>query len=136
MLPGLTQLLAYRQCRRKVAIGVSGGGLPAVAMAIDQGLDAALAFEAGNPFDQRWMDAMDGGFERLLQRWRQEKQTMIKVFVRYSDGGQDHFAGRDNLLVMDLERGDGWPQLCTFLRLDIPKLPFPHANKQRASARA
>ena len=363
MLSALTQLTSSRPYRRKVAIGVSGGGLPAVAMAVDQGLDAGLAFGAGNPFDQRWVDEMAGGFERLLRRWQQrtepipplhliygvdsaqdhqaaqvlakflpvkligiktahapvghvclhplimagqltaflqrtvlcpdqaaprapvlakralqqesapvvalpaiagpryfaiglnktgttslgrcfealaltpiaeprsrhvnylkllheivqngnyeavlkvaehfrafqdrpwnvwdiyqrlderfpesffiltvrapetwwssverwltvshsvdvakhrryldhfkvqrlEKRAMIDAYVRYNDGVREYFAGRGNLLVMDLERGDGWPELCGFLQLGIPKVPFPHANKQRAAARS
>ena len=40
-----------------------------------------------------------------------------------------YFEGRSDLLVLDLERGDGWPELCAFLGEDVPEAPFPHANR-------
>lgn len=48
---------------------------------------------------------------------------------------RDYFAERpEDLLEMDLARGDGWDSLCPFLGVNIPPQPFPHANK--ASTRA
>lgn len=35
----------------------------------------------------------------------------------------------DDLLVMDLGRGDGWDKLCAHLQTARPDMPFPHANK-------
>jgi hypothetical protein len=47
-----------------------------------------------------------------------------------------HFAGRErDLLVMDLPRGDGWPQLCAFLGEPVPDLPFPFVNAAARGAR-
>ncbi|MYE24255.1 MAG: hypothetical protein F4Y01_09965 [Gammaproteobacteria bacterium] len=40
-----------------------------------------------------------------------------------------HFEGRPDLLVLDFERGDGWPELCAFLGEDVPEAPFPHTNR-------
>mgnify|MGYP000347795657 CR=1 FL=1 len=41
-----------------------------------------------------------------------------------------HFAGRaGDLLVMNLEAGDGWNALCAFLGAPVPKAPFPARNK-------
>ena len=49
---------------------------------------------------------------------------------RHVDDVRRHFAGRPaDLLVMDLGEGDGWPQLCDFLAMDVPDEPFPHANR-------
>lgn len=43
-----------------------------------------------------------------------------------------HFAKRpQNFLVMDLEKGDGWLKLVSFLGEDALK-PFPHANKAKS----
>lgn len=40
-----------------------------------------------------------------------------------------YFAGRqDKLLELNFEQGAGWAELCPFLQLDIPEIPFPHAN--------
>lgn len=36
------------------------------------------------------------------------------------------------LLEVCWERGDGWDQLCAFLQVPVPSLPFPHANRSAA----
>ena len=35
----------------------------------------------------------------------------------------------ERLLVMDIPSGDGWSQLCPFLGVPIPAVPFPHEHK-------
>lgn len=51
---------------------------------------------------------------------------------RYTDHGRavrEYFEGRpDDLLIMDLTAGDGWPELCEFLGYPTPDRPFPRAN--------
>jgi hypothetical protein len=43
---------------------------------------------------------------------------------------QAYFAGRpDDFLVLDVCGGEGWENLCPFLGLPNPKVPFPHANE-------
>ncbi|MFG0319446.1 MAG: sulfotransferase family protein [Planctomycetota bacterium JB042] len=34
----------------------------------------------------------------------------------------------DDLLVMNMGEGDGWPELCRFLGKDVPDEPFPHVQ--------
>lgn len=47
-----------------------------------------------------------------------------------------HFAERpEDLLVMHLESGDGWDQLCPFLDREPPERAFPHANRGSATRR-
>lgn len=41
----------------------------------------------------------------------------------------DYFEGRDDLLEVCWERGDGWAELCGFLDLPVPDRPFPHVNR-------
>jgi hypothetical protein len=42
----------------------------------------------------------------------------------------DYFSGRStDLLIMDLFQGEGWDELCHFLGLPIPQIPFPHLNQ-------
>ena len=51
---------------------------------------------------------------------------------RYRDfnrGVMDYFKGRGNLLVIDIQKGDGWDELCAFLGCDIPSQPFPWKNR-------
>lgn len=35
----------------------------------------------------------------------------------------------ENLLIINIPAGDGWEKLCPFLGVEIPDVPFPHANK-------
>ena len=52
------------------------------------------------------------------------------VYARHERDVRAHFADRPNdLLVMDLERGDGWPELCGFLGAPMPAVEFPIRNR-------
>ncbi len=54
----------------------------------------------------------------------------IKRFEDHTREVQNYFKNRpQDLLVMDLAKGDGWDKLCPFLGADIPDVAFPHANK-------
>ena len=35
----------------------------------------------------------------------------------------------DDLFVLDVRGGEGWEKLCPFLGLNVPDVPFPHANE-------
>ena len=56
-----------------------------------------------------------------------------KYVARYEEHNREvqrHFAGREaDLLVMNLEEGDGWAKLCAFLGLAVPEGKFPHENR-------
>jgi hypothetical protein len=55
-------------------------------------------------------------------------------YDRYVGGVREHFrADPTRLLVMDLCGGDGWDVLAPFLGAAAPAVPFPHANRGRAS---
>jgi len=75
-----------------------------------------------NPL-RRWMY----GVARLSgneARYREVYEAQTAEIIKY-------FAGRpDDLLVMDLGRGDGWLKLVAFLGEGVLK-PFPHANKHK-----
>ena len=54
----------------------------------------------------------------------------------HNDAVRTYFSGRpDDLLVMELARGDGWHKLCPFLGEPAPDKPFPVTNTaaQRSS---
>jgi hypothetical protein len=64
----------------------------------------------------------DGSVSRSPARYRSH-------FVSHNQAVRDYFADRhDDLLVMDLAAGDGWPELCGFLGQPVPPYEFPHAN--------
>lgn len=54
----------------------------------------------------------------------------LERFRRHNHEVRDYFHGReDDLLIMNLQAGDEWEELCTFLGQERPNRPFPHANK-------
>lgn len=61
---------------------------------------------------------------------RGNEYTYLERFVRHEREVREYFAGRDqDLLIMNLEAGDGWLPLSSFLGLNPPDRPFPHRNK-------
>lgn len=60
-----------------------------------------------------------GNEARYLERYEQHNAAVLA-----------HFRARpDDLLVLDLTRGDGWAPLCRFLGAPIPDVPFPYLNR-------
>jgi hypothetical protein len=58
------------------------------------------------------------------------RQRYLDVLARHERAVRAHFCDRpDDLLVMDLERGDGWRELCAFLDAPPPAEPFPAKNR-------
>ena len=60
--------------------------------------------------------------ERYLQHFAVEefsRYSMVERYKKYNDDVIGYFKGTAKLLVLNLEEGDGWTQLCTFL--DEPK---------------
>jgi hypothetical protein len=59
-----------------------------------------------------------GNEDLYLERYRRHNREVL-----------EHFSDRPNdLLVIDITRGDGWELLCPFLGLEIPDDAFPHSN--------
>ncbi len=58
------------------------------------------------------------------------RERYIDVLARHERDVRRYFAERPrDLLVMDLEAGDGWPALCGFLAQPVPDAPFPSKNR-------
>ena len=54
----------------------------------------------------------------------------VKRFGDHIKEVRRYFLDRpQDLLVLDLAKGDGWEKLCPFLGADNPGIKFPHANK-------
>jgi len=72
-------------------------------------------------------------FERYLRHLKVtglNKHEFIDAYLNYNKKVKEYFSGKDNFIIMNLEKGDGWEKLCDFLKLPIPDVNFPHANKQ------
>jgi len=45
---------------------------------------------------------------------------------------KEYFKDRpEDLLVLTLGKGEGWPELCTFLGKPVPDVDFPSANRTK-----
>lgn len=60
-------------------------------------------------------------FDEKRYRW---------VYETHNKLVNDYFSGpkSDQLLTLDLTKGDGWEDLCAFLNKPVPDASFPHAN--------
>ena len=87
-----------------------------------------------------------GRNETPMRKWiygvgcpRGNEAIYVKRFEDHNKEVKEYFKDRpQDLLVLDLPKGDGWEKLCPFLGTDIPNIAFPHANKasDRESGRA
>lgn len=88
--------------------------------------------------EQRWLRSVlryFGAKDTPMRRWiygpgtpRGNEATYLARYRRHNAEVREYFADRNDLLVLDLERGHGWPELCAFLDAAVPEAPFPHLN--------
>jgi hypothetical protein len=61
---------------------------------------------------------------------------LLERRARHDAAVRDWFRGRpESLLTVDWESGGGWNELCGFLRLPVPAVPFPHENRAESHPR-
>lgn len=88
---------------------------------------------------QSWIESQKKHFgtdETPMRKWIygtgspiENEDIYIERYISHNSEVVKYFENREDLLVMDLAQGDGWDKLCSFLDMDIPDIPFPHANK-------
>ena len=61
---------------------------------------------------------------------RMEKENCIHIFERHNQEVRESVP-EDRLLEYDVTKG--WEPLCEFLRVEVPKKPFPHLNVGKRS---
>ena len=58
-----------------------------------------------------------------------DAETFLARYRRHNAEVVRYFGGRlRDLLVMNLDHGDGWPELCRFLSVPVPTVPYPRGN--------
>jgi hypothetical protein len=60
------------------------------------------------------------------------EDPMVKLGPFYEKHLRDvrqYFAGTDRMIELCWEEGDGWPELCRFIGVAEPDVPFPHSNR-------
>ena len=91
----------------------------------------------------RWIRSQLGHFgseETPMRRWiygvgspAGNEDVYLARYEAHNREVLSYFADRPaDLLVMDLEKGDGWRELCGFLGHQVPTVPFPHESSAAA----
>lgn len=94
----------------------------------------------------RWINSVVKhfkGHEIPLHQWiygvpaaKGYEDAYIKRYEGHNQEVLDYFKDRpDDLLVMDITKGDGWEKLCPFLGKEIPPVPFPKQNTASQKSR-
>jgi hypothetical protein len=86
-------------------------------------VELLIKYAGGYPME-KWLYGINDRFDERIFRARYERHN---TEVRQWFDGR-----RDDLLIIDLTAGAGWREICSFLDLPIPGVPFPHANKTGA----
>lgn len=64
------------------------------------------------------------------------ERAWLERYRRHEADALQYFQDRPgDLLVVNWEEGDGWPELCRFLDRPMPVGPFPHLNKRAQRGR-
>ena len=89
--------------------------------------------------EAHWIDSVVryfGAKDTPMRRWIYgvgtpvgHEATYVERYRRHATEVLDYFHGRNDLLLLDLANGDGWPELCGFLDVPHPEVPFPHVNR-------
>ena len=72
----------------------------------------------------------------LYEEWVTDRENYIKKELAFKEnkynGIKEYFKDRpDDLLVMNICKGEGWEKLCPFLGITIPTEAFPFSNKSK-----
>jgi hypothetical protein len=57
------------------------------------------------------------------------KEQMLAIYQQHYKNVIEYFKDRADFLVMNIESGDGWNKLCSFLDIEVPDgINFPHTR--------
>ncbi len=68
------------------------------------------------------------GMRGLLGDDKFNKEAFTRSWLKHHEDVIRYFKDRNDLLIMDYGKGDGWEKLCSFLGKEIPNKPFPHEH--------
>lgn len=58
-----------------------------------------------------------------------DENNMIQKYEKRNQEIIQYFKEKNNLLILDFEKGDGYKEICTFLKISIFNDEFPHKRK-------
>jgi hypothetical protein len=83
-----------------------------------------------NPFRSAWdTDPFSHRIHLdIYGRRKFDEEVFLARYLRHNDEVARYFGKRDDLLIHNVDTGDGWPELCEFLGQPTPDCPYPRAN--------
>lgn len=84
-----------------------------------------------NPFRAQWQhDAFTNEVHRELYGQTEfDANLFLSRYRRHNQEVKEYFRSRrGDLLIMDVDDGSGWFELCGFLRKPVPSMPYPRRN--------
>ncbi len=84
-------------------------------------------FSDANRFRSQWdCDPFSHQIHKILYgRTDFEFATFLNRYRRHNSEVLEYFKDRKDLLVLNMDKGDGWKELCTFLNVPVPQEPYP-----------
>jgi hypothetical protein len=64
-------------------------------------------------------------------RSSEAQKVWLDIYNNHNAEIWAHFNGKQNFLVMELAKDDGWEKLCSFLEEPIPQQLFPVLNRTK-----
>ena len=61
---------------------------------------------------------------------RFDAELFLRRFDEHNESVREYFAGRSDLLVIDVTAGEGWEKLAPFLGVPVPQRPFPNVRER------
>jgi len=112
---------------------------------LDQAFPGSLFILATRPLE-RWLSSTTADIEDCIrwigqmdavERWAYgtdvvDTAVFERRYLQHREQAADYFAGRPDLLTIDLSEANPWARLCEFLQLPVPALAFPHLNRRRS----
>lgn len=83
-----------------------------------------------NPFRHQWSnDPFTHKAHKILYGQKGfDAALFLARYRRHNDEVKEYFKDRPgDLLILDMDNGHGWPELCGFLGVPVPEVPYPKA---------
>ena len=84
-------------------------------------------FSDANRFRSQWdCDPFSHQIHKILYgRTDFEPTVFLERYRRHNSEVLEYFEDRKDLLVLNMDKRDGWKELCTFLNVPVPQEPYP-----------
>jgi hypothetical protein len=99
-IDALHAMLSSRPYAKTVAIGVSGGGLPAVLCTLKLAWDSVISMSGNHPNDERWQEALGFSLVELIKKYQKRLNKKIPIFLAYGWDASPDVAAAEALAVI------------------------------------